>query len=179
MTLNTQVYILDEIDPHQVFKFCNSMMGVEQPIFTESHDEWETNPVISLDNAPGQGFPAWIMSNYRKRGFLHPMPEYARDEEGEASLESPACYMEIRFDTTHAYRDEYGGSTELHARYLVALNDWLQTRNVSMCWKNHFDDSIHHGVNGLESLFEGGDRTTAWFDEFVLPLVKNLSVETF
>jgi len=180
MTLNTAIYILDEIDPHKVFEFCNGLMGADKAISTETYDEWETNPVISLDNAPGQGFPAWLMSNYRKKGPLYPMAQYEHDDEtGERQLIAPACYMEISFDTAYGYQDSYGGATELHGRYIVALYHWLQKRNVSMCWQNEFTGTIHHGTEGLESFFSGGDRANEWFQNSVLPVFKNLNVEIF
>lgn len=180
MPLNTEIYILDEIDPHKVFNFCNELMGVKKPIFTEAYDEWQQNPVISLDNAPGQGLPAWVMSNYRRKGPLYSMAQYERDSEtGKNRLVTPACFMEVSFDTAYGYRDSYGGSTELHGRYIVALQEWLAKRNVSMCWKNEFTDTIHHGNEGLEAFFNGGDRANEWFTNSVLPVFKNLNVEIF
>lgn len=180
MTLNTEIYVLDEIDPHKVFKFCNELMGAENPIWTETFDEWTSNPIISLDNSPGQGFPAWLMSNYRKTGPLYKTDQYDQDDEGsEKYLLTPACYMELSFDTAYGYRDSYGGCTELHGRYIVALNEWLKLQNVKMAWKNEFDGTIHQGNDGLEDFFSGGDRANEWFTESVLPIFKKLNIEVF
>jgi hypothetical protein len=179
MPLNTEIYILDEIDPHKVFNFCNDLMDAGKPIFTEAYDEWQSNPIISLDNTPGQGLPAWLMSNYRKRGPLYPMAQYEEDDDGNRRLVTPACFMEISFDTAYGYRDSYGGSTELHGRYIVALHDWLKKRGVEMCWKNEFNGTIYRGKEGLEGFFHGGDRANDWFENSVLPVFKNLNVEVF
>lgn len=173
MPLITTIYVLDKVDPKEVFDFCNSLMGAEHPAFTKTHDEWDPAGIVSLDNAPSQGLPAWLMSNYRENRPLNRVDIY-EDSENPTMITSPACWMELSFDTGYAYRDTFGGCTELHARYIVSLHGWLNERNVAMAWKNRFSGMIHSGIQGLEEFFEGGDRATEWFNNSVIPVVQNL-----
>ena len=80
MTLNTAVYVIDPIDPHEVFRFCQGMLTKydtehrrpEAQQWTEKQDStyidgaWQVQPGIpwSLDNQPGQDLPAWLMLSH-------------------------------------------------------------------------------------------------------------------
>ena len=178
MPLNTIIYVLDKIDPQEVFQFCNALMDAGDPASTETYDEWESDGIVSLDNAPSQGLPAWLMSSYRKKSPLYSKAQYDEDEAGgDSRLLSPACHMEISFDTAYAYRDTFGGCTELHGRYIVSLHDWLRQRQVRMSWRDPFSGAINDGTAGLENFFNGGDHASSWFNESVIPLVKDVDLD--
>lgn len=81
MTLSTNVYVLDEIDPMEVFRYCQGLLArfdderrpAEAQRWTNRQDmtfnlgEWTTEPdnPWSLDNEPDQNLPAWLMMAYR------------------------------------------------------------------------------------------------------------------
>lgn len=176
MTLSTDIYIIDEVDPHKVFDFCNKvLLGTNTPITTEGPSKWDNDQeVIHLNNEPGQGLDAWLMAKYRKGG----LPLYTEDEydsyEDESWMVSPACYMKLDFDTAYGYQDEYGGCENLHGRYIVALYNWLLEQNVRMKWKNEFTGEIYDGMDGLESFLAAGDEANEWFRNTVQPFLGKL-----
>lgn len=184
MTLNTNIYILDPVDPQEVFNFCNkALLKASNPRFKHEPDTWEEDPeIMDLSNEGGQGFPAWLCTKYRKGG----MPLYAEDHydswgDGEDPyLASPACFMALDFDTAYGYRDEYGGCSDLHGRYIVALYNWLKEKSVRIKWMNEYTGDIYEGIDGLDTLFKGGDEANEWFRNTVIPAIEanfNLSVD--
>ena len=188
MTLDTRIFILDEVDPHEVFNFCNDLLGAKNPRFKEGPSDWDADKeVIHLDNEPGQGYPAWLMSKYRAEGkplyekditLRDTDPDYYDDpavESDGSRVYKPACFMEISFDTAYGYQDEYGGCSTLHARYIVDLHAFLLAKGVRIKWKDEFSGDIHDGIHGIEEFLGGGDKAMTWFKEVltVLPEILN------
>ena len=186
MTLDTRIFILDPVDPKEVFDFCNGLLGAKNPRFKEGPSDWDDDKeVIHLDNEPGQGFPAWLMTKYRAEGkplrdkdmTRHDLDpdEYAEDDEYGKEVYKPACFMEISFDTAYGYQDEYGGCSTLHARYIVDLHAFLLAKGVRIKWQDEFSGDIHNGIHGIEEFLGGGDKAMAWFKEVltVLPEILN------
>lgn len=81
MTLNTDVYILDECDPIEVFRYCQGLLAhfddrrrpAEDQKFEHSQSTtWRDGEHVvepdnhwRIDNEPLQGLPAWLMLRYR------------------------------------------------------------------------------------------------------------------
>lgn len=172
MTLSTNIYILDEVDPHEVFNYCNSnLLKASDPRTEDKNDKWSEDGVMTLMNLPGQGLPAWLISHYREDGSpLYSEDQYDDDGSEEPYLMHPACYMYLDFDTAYGYSDEYGGCSTLHARYIVDLFNMLREKGVRIKWQNEFTGEYFDGIDGLEEFFEGGDKARAWMRS-VLPAV--------
>lgn len=189
MTLDTRIFILDKVDPHEVFNFCNDLLGAKNPRFKEGPSDWDTDKeVIHLDNEPGQGFPAWLMTKYRAEGkplyekdvtMLDMDPDYYAEIESDGSrIFKPACFMEISFDTAYSYQDEFGGCSTLHARYIVDLYNFLLEKGVRIKWQDEFSGAIHEGVDGIEEFLGGGDEAQEWF-KTVLTALPGIVRESF
>lgn len=181
MTLSTDIYILDPVDPMEVFNFVNKyLLKVTNPEVDHKPDtkwdretrEWVDDPeIMDLSNRVGQGFDAWLLTKYRKGG-----PLYAEDVHDDDYFVAPACYMKLDFDTAYGYRSEFGGCAQLHSRYIVALHDWLATKNVRIKWRNEFTGEIFDGLDGLDSFGNDGEAARDWFKS-ILPGVLTLALE--
>lgn len=182
MTLSTDIYILDPVDPMEVFNFVNKyLLKQDNPSFKhepqsryikKDHGDWtevEDPEIMDLSNEIGQGFDAWFLSKYRKNGPLYAEDQYDDDEDLEKPyLISPACFMSLDFDTAYGFRSEFGGCAQLHSRYIVALHDWLATKNVRIKWRNEFTGEIFDGLDGLDGFGNDGDAARDWFKS-ILP----------
>lgn len=186
MTLSTDIYILDPVDPKEVFDFCNKyLLKVTDPLIDHKPDTtwsrdtgWVDDPeVMDLSNRIGQGFDAWLLTKYRKNGPLYSEDQYDDDEDREEPyLLSPACFMKLDFDTAYGYRSEFGGCAQLHSRYIVALHDWLETKGVRIKWRNEFTGEIFDGLDGLDGFGNDGDAARDWFKS-ILPGVLTRALE--
>lgn len=189
MTLNTTIYILDPVNPHDVFNFGNFLLGNGENVYRPGgslgnvrysevkNSEWSEPGVVNIYNNIGQGFPAILDCSYREDAPLWEEDTYDVEDLSEygggisSYLISPACYMSLSFDTGYGYRDDLGGASNLHARYLVDLYKWLQKKNVRIRWQNEFTGEIHDGIDGLDKFFVGGDKAESWFENEVMPLM--------
>jgi hypothetical protein len=181
MTLSTDIYILDPVDPMEVFNFVNEhLLKVKDPEFEHELDtNWDreakdwlpnTEGIMTLSNKVGQGFDAWFMSKYREGGPLYTEDQYDDDEDYEEPyLLAPACFMKLDFDTAYGYKvPGIGGCADLHARYIIALHDWLSTKGVRIKWRNEFTGDIFNGLDGLEEFSKAGADARDWFKS-ILP----------
>lgn len=138
MTLSTDIYILDEVDPMEVFWFCQSMLTryddgryrtpEQQEVRHQQETSYTGTPGVfevrpdnpwGLENVLGQGLPAWLMTAYRPGGPLT-SPERAAQCTDDCDPDSEdygedgyhyhphACWMSVDFDTTYGYRDSRG-----------------------------------------------------------------------
>ena len=158
MTLSTYVYILDEVDPKEVFDWVNTnLLKVKDPITETFRDAEEYSWVADKSstemtrwNRVGQGFDAWFITHYREGAPLYVEDQYETEDFEEPYLTSPACYMSLDFDTAYGYRGVDGeGCDDLHASYIVKLHDWLAKKGVRIRWKNEFTGEIFDGIDGL------------------------------
>lgn len=189
MTLSTDVYILDEVDAREVFRFCQGLltkyddprhlapesMQVRDEQDTGTPGVWEVQPgnPWSLDNKPDQGLPAWLMSAYRPDGPLRaeaPGHDEDCDEDCTGKYHDRACWMSLDFDTAYGYRDSRDwGCGDLHAALVAELGEWLTGRGIRWEWRNEFTGDVHIGVDGLEELGSKGAEASAWFRNMALP----------
>jgi hypothetical protein len=197
MTLDTRIFVLDKVDPHEVFRFCRELLGAtERHTFTDNQDntysngEWAVrsgNP-WTISNDPGQGLPAWLMLYYRPDTPLR-TPEQAAAHDEDCNLPENsiyveewgpcdgkhhrrACWLTVSFDTAYGYRDDRGyGCGDLHAEYVSRLGKWLDELGVRWEWENEFTGEVHTGYSELIQLASGGFEASAWFRTSVMPVI--------
>jgi hypothetical protein len=194
VTLSTDVYVLDEVDPAEVFRFCQGLLtkydnprhmpprlqrvrDEQDTSYTGTPGEFEVRPgnPWSRDNEPQQGLPAWLMTSYRPDGPLR--AEVAGhdddcDEDCTGNYHDRACWMSIDFDTAYGYRDGRGwGCGDLHAAMVSELGAWLTTKGVRWEWRNEFTGEVHTGPDGLTELGKAGAEAQDWFRTAVLPAI--------
>jgi hypothetical protein len=178
MTLSTDIYLTGNVDPHEVFDFCNKLIGADNPVFTDEESDYGPTGRRRIMNAPGQGFPAWLSVSYRKGGPLAAEDVWVEDgdistEDGSVYrwLDQKACTVEINFDTGYSYRDEFGGCSDLHGRYITMINLWAEERGIALEWQNEFSGEYFKGTDGLRE-FGGEGANASQFVEDVLRLIK-------
>ena len=198
MTLDTRIFILDQVDPHETFRFCRDLLGAtDQHTFTDEQDstyasgEWTVRPENpwTVSNNPGQGLPAWLMLYYRPDTPLR-TAEQATEHDEDCNLPENAgyvaewgpcdgehhrraCWLAVSLDTAYGYRDERGyGCGDLHAEYVAKLGQWLDAKGVRWEWENEFTGEVHTGYTRLIDLASGGFEATAWFRTSVLPVIE-------
>ncbi|TQF04784.1 hypothetical protein E6W39_24350 [Kitasatospora acidiphila] len=190
MTLDTRIFVLDQIDPQEVFQHCRELLGC-----TDSHrwtdETWSANSGHwTLSNTPGQGLPAWLMLFYRPGTPLRTSEQAAEHDEGICNLPDcswydeeagacdgsdhlPACWLTVSFDTAYGYSDERGyGCGDLHAELVARLGQWLDARGIRWSWQNEFTGEIHASYERLLDLASGGFEASAWFRTTVLPAIE-------
>jgi hypothetical protein len=103
MTLSTDVYIVDEIDVHEVFRYAQGLVAKydaqkrppEQQAFDDDQDtSWDGVPgqfsakpgnPWTIANKPGQNLPAWLMLHYRPGEPLR-TPEQAAEHDEDCNI---------------------------------------------------------------------------------------------
>lgn len=179
MTLSTDIYILDPIDPSAVFTFCQELMGDPEDMAVEESESWASPGARVLMNAPGQGLPAWLMVFHRSGAPLvtedsaRTCTEDCDPDRGDHPHPVPA-YLTVNFDTGYRYKDEHGGCTELHIRYIVALGRWLNSQGVGWRWRDEYCGDIYDGLDleGLKHFASDGKQAHDWFTNVVQPAIE-------
>ncbi|MFJ2110535.1 hypothetical protein ACIOEX_01180 [Streptomyces sp. NPDC087850] len=199
MTLDTRIYVLDKVDPQEVFHFCRDLLGAtERYTFTDEQDKtWrkgesfvEPGNAWTIGNDIGQGLPAWRLLHYRPDAPLR-TPEQAAEHDEDCNFPENSIYVEewgpcngkhsyrrpnwltISFDTAYGYSDDRGyGCGDLHAEYIAKVGQWLDAKGVRWEWQNEFTGEIHTGYSRLIDLASGGFEASAWFRSTVLPAIQ-------
>jgi len=151
--------------------------------------QWVLGSPWWIWNAPGQGLCALLDMSYRpdapyrsaEQAASHdedicnlPSASWYDEESGpcDGSGHSPACWLEISFDTTYGYKGDNGeGCGDLHARLVAELGQWLDERSVPWLWQNEFTGEIHSGYQQLIGLCSAGFEASAWFQTTVAPAI--------
>jgi hypothetical protein len=162
MTLSTDIYLTGPVDAHEVYDFCNKLMGVTDPQFSDGPDEYSSRGDWEIYNELGQGFPAILSVSYRPDGELATEDEWIEEEDGYRYLDVKACTVKINFDTSYFYNDEFGGCSDLHARYIAMLSLWAEERGTALEWRNEYSGEFFHGTDGLESFSQNGKEASTW-----------------
>lgn len=199
MTLDTRVFVLDKVDPREVFDFCRDLLGAkDHHPFTDKQDKtWrkgesfvEPGNPWTIGNEPGIGLPAWLMLYYRPDAPLRTAEQAAEHDEDICNLPGVswydaesgpcngeyhrrACWLTVSFDTAYGYHDDRGyGCGDLHAEYVAKLGQWLDAKGVRWEWENEFTGEVHTGYTRLIDLASGGFEASAWFRTSVLPVIE-------
>lgn len=191
MTLSTNIYALDPVSPHELFRFCQALMTkydepTHRPPEQQScsdeplHGIWELPGAWSISNSIGQDLPAILDIKYRPDAPLR-TPEQAAEHENDCDEDcdrqhhSRACWLDIDFDTAYGAHFSNGmGCGDLHAALVSQVGQWLDARSVRWEWRNEFTGDVHGGDERYERLIDlcrGGLEAEAWFRTMVLPAI--------
>lgn len=179
MTLNTQVFVMTEVDPHEVFWKCRELLGTPESLpFEDEPSEYNAGN-WDLLNPCGVGLPAWLWMHYRPGEMIRPNSaahEEFCSEGCDGSNHDPAYWFDVTFDTAYSYRDAEGrGCGSLHASLVAQLGMWLDERNVRWAWQNEYTGEIHIGdrYEHLFDLIATGNESRRWFLEIVKPVIEH------
>lgn len=196
MTLSTNVYVLDQIDHREVFRFCQELLiQYDQDRRGPDRQQWSDEQTTSwraggsfvepgnpwrIANDIGQGLPGILWVTYRPGAPLR-TPEQAAecDEDCEAGCDGSGhyyrpCWLDVDFDTAYGYKHDGMGCGDLHAALVAELGQWLDGKGVRWEWCNEFTSEVHGGPDRYERLIDlasGGFEATAWFQSTVLPAI--------
>lgn len=191
MTLSTNVYVLDEVGPHELFRFCQTLLTKyddegrtwrqmrcsDEP----AHEVWGMPGAWNISNEIGQGLPAILDIKYRPGGPLRTPEQAAECEEycGEDCDKDHyyrACWLDIDLDTSYGYRGPNGiGCGALHALLVAEMGNWLDERGLTWEWRNEFTSEVHGGETRYARLLEladGGREANEWFTGMVKPAIE-------
>lgn len=203
MTLSTNIYVLDEASPHELFRHCQTLLtkydeerrpwnqqkcsDLPSRVFRGGEFITEPGGPWRIGNDLGQGLPAILDIDYQPGGPLR-TPEQAAEhdsycgEDCDGEYHGRACWMDIDFDTSYGYHDSEGrGCGDLHALLVAQVGEYLDARGVRWEWHNEFTGEVHGGDDRyarLVGLCSGGFEAAAWFRASVLPaLARTLNAE--
>lgn len=201
MTLNTRIYVLDQIRHRDAFTKLAQLLGVTEETRIEDRQDpsWRLGERIvepgnpwTIETVPGQGLPAWLMVHYRPDAPYRSEAEAAEHDEDICNLpdrewydadegpcdgsdHAPACWLEISLDTGYGYRGENDeGCGDLHAKLIAQFGSWLREHNIRWKWLNEFTGKVFDGFAGLETLGSSGHEANAWFTAEVAPLIARM-----
>jgi hypothetical protein len=188
MTLSTNVYVLDPVSPHELFRFCQTLLTR----FDEAHRPWSRQECSDkpagawsapgawrIANRIGQDLPAILDITYRPDGPLR-TPEQAAehdedcDEDCSGEHYRRACWLDLDFDTAYSYQVDGMGCGDLHAALVAEVGKFLDQRAVRWEWRNEFTGEVHGGDDRyaqLVALCSGGFEAAAWYTHTVLPAI--------
>lgn len=105
MTLSTDVYVLDQVDPHEVFAECQRLLSLydehHRAPAQQTHEDrqdctWrggqrttEASSPWTISNEPCQNLPAWLFVHYRPGAPLRTAEQSAEHDEEICTL--PGC----------------------------------------------------------------------------------------
>lgn len=198
MTLSTNVYVLDEIDPREVFRFCQGLLTkYDEDRRTPDQQVWSDEPrktyrdrqLIddpdgrrSIANQLGQGLPGILDITYRTGGPLRTEAQAAEHDEDcsddcSGRWHDQPCWLDVDFDTAYGATFEGGmGCGDLHAALVAELGQWLTGKGIRWRWRNEFTGEVHDDPAKLIELVSGGFEAAAWFQTSALPAILASSV---
>jgi hypothetical protein len=177
MTLDTRIYVVDEIDLRELFTKCQSLLTQYDEQGRAPEQQRSKMYPGSLDNEPMQDLPAWLMVHHggeRPHRTAGDGWKYAEpgDPVCTETEHSPVCWYEVSYDTAYGYRGPDGmGCGDLHARLIAELGAWLDGKGVRWKWQNEFTGEVHEGYDRLIELASGGFEATSWFQTTVVPAI--------
>lgn len=160
MTLSTDLYIHDLINPELVYDKCMELMGEDPTTAQVSRDP------EGISNERGQDFDALLSIYHTADG--RPIPV-----DPEAVRQPPRHYVRVNWDTSYAGRSKLQGFNcdTLHAHYIVALGRWLDDLECDWSWRNEYTGQIHHKYEGIVEFLGNGANAREWFETVVLPAI--------
>jgi hypothetical protein len=198
VTLKTSVAIGVPTDVVELFQFCRVLVDTPDgaPFDHEACSDWRPGQRQILNHG-GIGADAWLWIYYGADG---PIPPHAHDEFCSVELggkydttqeqidehaawvaadptENGWAAIEVTFDTAYSYRGDNGeGCSDLHARIVTALGQWLDAKGLPWKWQNEYSGEWFDRYDGLAE-FGDAHRATgadAWFRSQVLPAITSL-----
>lgn len=194
MTLNTRIAIGAPTDVRELLTFCQRLVNTPPGHGIHESDGYGQPGVRLIGNPIGIGADALLAIHYAPDGTLpthvhdkwcatelggeweHTQEDVDHHAEHIASdpTENGWAAIEVSFDTAYSYRGDGGEScSDLHARILTALGQWLDARNLPWKWQNEYTSEWHDGYDGLAEFGDAHRSTGAdtWFRTVALPAI--------
>lgn len=188
MTLDTHIRIVEPINPLEVFRFCQGLLGDPEkqkwkPLEVKRPHDYYDRPGFA--NEPMQGLPAWLFVYCGQDGGPLPVGlctniEYPDDEEEPCGPDNlcfmcrkPQGYVEVSIDTAYGYKhpETGAGCGDLHAGFIDELGKWLEQQGLTWWWENEFTGEWHPMRENLHELGDGGRAATEWFRTVAAPAI--------
>lgn len=187
MTLSTHVYVLDEVNVHELFRVCQTLLtkydDAHRPPHkqrsTDQQGSWQGDDIWSIRNHLGQGLPAILGITYRPDAPLWTAEDASThtedcEEDCDGDHYRRACWADIDFDTAYSARSCGMGCGQIHAALVAEVGEWLDARNVRWEWRNEFTGEVHGGGDRYERLADlsiSGEDAADWTNNTVLPAI--------
>lgn len=177
MTLDTTIAITGPVDARAVYEFMRPLVGTPKHIKPEIKDESIWNPL-------GIGADAWLIVVHGANNGAEAMPrspdcDNEDEEDREYSRANPrhngTAHVVVSIDTAYGYRNGSEGCSDLHARLIRALGQWLDARSVPWKWQNEFTGEWFDRYDSLDSFGNAFAATGAesWFTTVVKPAIES------
>jgi hypothetical protein len=129
MTLATHIVVKDSVPAHELFRYCQSLLGDpdrqswEHRNDTESADDW------AFANRPAQGLVALLTVRH---GAGRDLDFFAATSEPP----HPRGSAMVTFDTGYAFSGPGGANCgDLHAWLVLQVAQWLELRGATYEWQ--------------------------------------------
>ncbi len=194
MTLDTRIFIYDSVDHMETFeKVCELLDIPDTKNFRDEVGQpYGCVPGREISNEVAQGFDAWVMTYSNPEGIRlseeylqeqvrwnakmrETYPDEADDIVDPTSTDPEAGvhFMQISMDTGYGGRSTRGEScTELHARVIAQLGQWLDERGLNWGWYNEYNGKYYSKYDGLNEFLRGGLGAMDWFQNLALPAIQ-------
>lgn len=184
MTMTTRIRVFDPVDPHEFFRFGQSVLAqrdtkkrpVEEQIFTDKQSEWEWDKGCwTIANRLGQDLPGIWDVDYRPGAPLFTEDvghDDDCDEDCSGNYHDKACWLTASIDTTYSYRDEHGGCGNLHAWFIAQLINWCNERSAKWEWYDESGGEWYSSAEDLVHLCTSGAAAQNWFRNIVQPAIE-------
>lgn len=186
MTLDTRVAIGGPVDHLEVYTFVRELVATPGHIEPHQGDAYTGEGLRRIGNPMGIGLCALIDVTYNPAGgpfplHVHDQWCHTQDDVDEHNAwvatdprENGWAHVEVSFDTTYGYRGESGETcSDLHARLVAALGQWLDARSLPWKWKNEYTGEWFDRFDQLDQ-FGSAHRAIgadAWFRTVALPAI--------
>lgn len=188
MTLSTDLYILDPVNPQEVFNFAAGLLGERpdgQPYeWDDGVDEWwgDSPDGRRIAGKPDQGMPAWLMVHYRTGGpIATAADEVVCTDDCDAADghcgHARESWVTVNWDTAYGYSDDQGHNcTTLHAEYIVKVGQWLAESGLRFRWENEYTGEVHDGADwkALAAFVGDGDQAQGWFQNVAVKVIASM-----
>lgn len=180
MTLDTRMYVHNEVDVHDLFGELRRLLGADarHPINDRDVSKFYGTGVWEVGHPIGIGLPALCGIYYRQGSPYVADPNACTDccdPEDDYHSHKPAMWCEVSMDTAYGYTDEQGRNCgDLHACFVAGLGEWLDARGVGWSWKNEYDGAVYSGddrYSSLSVLMRDSDKAVTWFSDVVRPAI--------
>lgn len=150
MTLHSRLAVHGPVDALALFDFARGLLGVplEKQIQVKPSPCHFDPGTVHVGNQIGQGFSAIVDMEYCVERPIR----YPDDDEGSKWYPPKDTFIELGWDTAYGYKDEFGGCSRLHARYIQQVGEYLDECRVDWSWYDEFYGDWHSRYDMLDML---------------------------
>jgi hypothetical protein len=178
MTLTTSIAIGEPYNVREIFDFCRQLLGTPEgtPVNEGVCDDDFRPGCKEIYDPGGIGLAARLWIFYGADGpMTHKCDKWCATEVGPAKWDDSGQRMvtqkeidehnadvegdptkngwatiEVTFDTSYVYRGDDGEScSDLHARLITALGQWLDSKGLPWKWQNEYSCEWFDRFDGL------------------------------